>query len=135
MSSNFDELLNALAEVQARRPGPAPVANLTPKRNLAKSFGCLGPALTEYRPLDREKFDGVVSTIKRAQASLMKEKPTNSQAAKRDQFFKSLSGARAKLGQAIAAGKISADDACIVEAGLHRLAQRGIELVAAERTK
>ena len=135
MSNNFDELLSALAEVQAQRPGPAPVAKLTPKQGLAKSFGCLGPAITEYRPLDRKKFDSTLAQIKRAQASLSKDKSANTQAAKRDLFIKSLTSARTKLSQAIAAGTITADDAILAEAGLHRLAQRGIELMAAERTR
>jgi hypothetical protein len=132
MPGNFDELLDALAEVQAKRPGPTP--KLTQPPVMAKALPQPARrASPKVRP--EVSMPALLSQLKRMDASFGVENAKLAQDRKQHEFFKSLGVARATLGRRIAAGGISADDASLMEAGLNRLAQRGIELLAAEDNK
>ncbi len=139
MPGNFDQLLNALAEVQARRPGPPPAPKLTPGSMMAKALPKpargIVPELLAYAPYRPIDASGQLAQLKRLASADNKANAISRDARKREQFFKSLSATRASLGRAIKAGTISADDAIIAEAKLHRLATAGLRLVAAERAK
>jgi hypothetical protein len=126
MPSNFDDLISALAEVQARRPGPPPptMAKALPKPHL--------PPAPPSPPVNMSaivhRFTGLAASI-RASSKASQDERT------KGQFFKSLSAAHAQLGRAISAGKISADDAILMEARLHRLAEDGMRAAAASESR
>jgi hypothetical protein len=121
MPSQFDELIAALAEVQARRPGPPPPT-------MAKAMPAPPPPpAPPSRPFNIPAF---VREMQGLKTSIDNSTVAAQDRRKQQQFFKSLSAAHAQLGRAIAAGKISADDAILMEARLHRLAEEGMQAAA-----
>ncbi len=126
MPSNFDDLITALAEVQARRPGPPP-----PTMAKAMPTPHLPPAPSKppvNMPALARRIAGIGASIRAANKATDDER-------KKAEFFKSLSAAHAHLGRAITAGKISADDAILAEARLHRLAEDGMRAAAASESR
>jgi hypothetical protein len=126
MPSQFDELIAALAEVQARRPGPPPptMAKALPKPHLP----AVRPSTPVNMPALARRIAGIGASIRAANKATDDER-------KKAEFFKSLSAAHAQLGRAIIAGKISADDAILAEARLHQLADEGMRAAAAMERK
>jgi hypothetical protein len=126
MPSQFDELIAALAEVQARRPGPPPPT-------MAKAMPA--PHLPPARPSTPVNMPALARRIARIGASIRAANQSNDDELKKGQFFKALSVAHAQLGRAITTGKISADDAILMEARLHRLAEDGMRAAAASESR
>ncbi len=126
MPSNFDDLISALAEVQARRPGPPPPT-------MAKAMPA--PHLPPARPSTPVNMPALARRIAGVGASISAANQATDDERKKAKFFKSLSAAHAQLGRAITAGKISADDAILAEARLHRLAEEGVRAAAAMESR
>ncbi len=125
MPSQFDELIAALAEVQARRPGPPPPS-------MAKAMPAPRPPAPSKPPVNMPALARRIAGIG---ASIRAANKATDDKRKKAEFFKALSAAHAQLGRAITAGKIDADSAILIEAKLHRLAEDGMRAAASAESR
>ena len=114
MATDFSQLLDELRSLQDRHGiGDDPTFSkaLPPVAPVPATL----PALTAKRI---KELNTSLDTMAKALGV-----PTAGAVRRRENFAKSLSSLNAKLGAAIQAGKVSAHEAAIVEARMHRLSQ------------